>query len=136
MIPIKQGQLLHVTVDDDLKIGLRYIADADSEGKYRAIMHEENIDCMEADRLALEEKADYTRSEDTELFHKHMTVLRSPKQAATQNAYIDCFIAELNGEPCEKPSAMFKIFDKAKLYEIIMDNHNELTGLSGEEIKN
>lgn len=142
MIPICETTL-------DVKVGqntvkLKYLIDRDRQIRYTKLSRREQTERdshrqAAADALGAGATEDQIREKTIELFVAARN--DDPSIAIEQvDEYIDLFVVGWDYPvpfPADgQPSAMFPLFAKYSLYQVVRDNLDELTGLTVDEGKN
>ena len=148
MIPISAETTLAV-VDDKTEntYYLRYLIENDKQAEYSALARAEKkqIDDIVATMPVLSDDAtdEQRTNQRIEAYGKFREEnIGSENNYETMSKYIDIFVVGWKGPklpsfPTEvKPSTMLPFFKKIKLYNIVQEHIDELTGLSVDEIKN
>lgn len=145
MIPICDKQVLTVTDDKGRTYQLRYLTELDREVKYLALAQREEqeiAECFDQARPLCSAGAseEEIRAEAWKIIQERRRVdIRGYLE--TVDAYINLFVAGWKGPglfdyPAENPAGALKLYEKFPLYRLIQSNIGELTGLSGDDIKN
>ena len=147
MIPISgDSKFVYVDEKSGAEYYFRYLLESDRQARYSLVCKKESEKITALENQAKQFFAVETSQEEIRLkAYEMLNELREKNPAdriEEMDEYINIFLVGWNGKnflefPKDgQPAKCFMYFQKIKVYRIIMDKIQELTGFSEDEIKN